>query len=617
MSQEMADSAAAPAQRADEASLWGALATAGDAGAFCRAWLALQCERTPGARSGLVLLETADNQFAPAAIWPPAIADATPLRGAAEKALTEAQAVIEPMAGHPDVTVIAYPVSGGDRVHGAVVLSVAGTHPQLRQTLLRELHWGVGWLVSMAWQHQAGAHGRSAAAATVALDAIAAMHEEESLEGAAVALCNSLALDLVAERASLGLTEKGAIKLAAMSHGAWSYKRSDLAEHIEAVMDEAQDQAASLTWPIPDGDTGIHLQQQRLAAVTGHAAIAAIPVTDRGLPVGVIVLERGVDGPAFSDDELLMAEAVAGLAGPALARMKREERLVSGRIRAKTVTAGQALLGPRRPLAKTLVIGALILLVLLLLPIARFRVSADAVLEGRVQRAAAVPFSGFIARSYTRAGDMVKEGQLLATLDDRDLRIDQARSQSSVDQLDRHYREALAKHARADMSLYGAQLNQASADLRLAEYKLSRTRITAPISGVLVSGDVSQLVGTPVQEGQVLFEVAPAEDFRVVLQADEGDIPFLKPGQKGRFAPTGLGGDTVPFTVTKLTSVTAAQDGRNTFRVEAELAGDASAALRPGMEGVAKVDVGHHGLLWIWTRSLRNWMRLFFWKWLP
>src|SRR3546814_11305151 len=97
----------------------------------------------------------------------------------------------------------------------------------------------------------------------------------------------------------------------------------------------------------------------------------------------------------------------------------------------------KALFGPRRPLAKALGIGTLLLLLFLFVPLAQFQVRADAELEGQVQRAASAPFSGFIARSQARAGDVVKAGQVLATLDDRDLRVDRARPLGEVQQLDR------------------------------------------------------------------------------------------------------------------------------------------------------------------------------------
>ena len=69
--------------------------------------------------------------------------------------------------------------------------------------------------------------------------------------------------------------------------------------------------------------------------------------------------------------------------------------------------------------------------------------------------------------------------------------------------------------------------------------------------------------------------------------------------------------------MTKLTSVTAAEEGKNTFRVEAALDRDSAQALRPGMEGIAKVDIDRRPRLWTWTRGLRDWLTLFWWKWLP
>jgi hypothetical protein len=50
--------------------------------------------------------------------------------------------------------------------------------------------------------------------------------------------------------------------------------------------------------------------------------------------------------------------------------------------------------------------------------------------------------------------------------------------------------------------------------------------------------------------------------------------------------------------------------------VEAELT-EPSAMLRPGMEGVGKVDIGRRSLIWIWTHRLFDWLRLAAWSWLP
>ena len=65
-----------------------------------------------------------------------------------------------------------------------------------------------------------------------------------------------------------------------------------------------------------------------------------------------------------------------------------------------------------------------------------------------------------------------------------------------------------------------------------------------------------------------------------------------------------------------ITSVSTPQEGRNFFRVEAELDA-APAGVRPGMEGVGKIAAGERRLVWIWTRNFVNWLRLSLWAWLP
>jgi hypothetical protein len=62
--------------------------------------------------------------------------------------------------------------------------------------------------------------------------------------------------------------------------------------------------------------------------------------------------------------------------------------------------------------------------------------------------------------------------------------------------------------------------------------------------------------------------------------------------------------------------VTVAEEGRNSFRVEARLS-QLGQQLRPGMEGVAKIETGQRLLVWIWTRSVIEWLRVAAWKYLP
>jgi multidrug resistance efflux pump len=204
----------------------------------------------------------------------------------------------------------------------------------------------------------------------------------------------------------------------------------------------------------------------------------------------------------------------------------------------------------------------------------------------------------------------------MARLDDRDLKLEHARWRSELAQAQSRYQVAMAQGDRATMGIVAAQVEQAQAQLDLVDGKLARSRLIAPFEGVVVSGDLSQLIGTPVNEGKTLFEVAPLEGYRVVLQVEDRDIARVAPGQSGELLLSSLPGQAWRFKVSSVTSVASQHDGRNVFRVEAQVAG-VSPRLRPGMEGVGKITVGERSLLWIWTHNLFDWLRLTLWTWLP
>jgi RND family efflux transporter MFP subunit len=340
-----------------------------------------------------------------------------------------------------------------------------------------------------------------------------------------------------------------------------------------------------------------------------------VPLTSGARTIGVLTFEREGD-KAFDASTLRMLEAVGHALGPVVAAKAEQERLVTGRIVTATGDALRAVFGPRRPALKLALVAAIAAVGWLAVATGEFRVAARAAIEGSVQRAAVAPFEGFVASAPARAGDVVEEGQVLATLDDRELALEAARWRAEREQQLLRYQEALGKQDRAQARMLAAQVRQTEAQLALVEGKLERARIRAPFRGIVVSGDLSQQLGAPVETGKVLFEIAPLEGYRVVLRVDERDLRYVAEGQGGQLVLTGLTAESFPVRVTKVTPVANAQDGRNVFRVEATVT-DPAARLRPGLEGVAKLAVEERSLVWIWTRSLVDWVRMSLWTWLP
>jgi hypothetical protein len=87
-------------------------------------------------------------------------------------------------------------------------------------------------------------------------------------------------------------------------------------------------------------------------------------------------------------------------------------------------------------------------------------------------------------------------------------------------------------------------------------------------------------------------------------------------GQRGRLALSALPGRPLPLAVERITPIATAEEGRNYFRVEAVLE-EPVEALRPGMEGIAKIEVGRRKLLWIWSHEMLDWLRLRTWSLMP
>jgi RND family efflux transporter MFP subunit len=274
------------------------------------------------------------------------------------------------------------------------------------------------------------------------------------------------------------------------------------------------------------------------------------------------------------------------------------------------------IIGPSHVAAKLIVAALIIVIYVLSRATGTYRITADTVLEPAAQLSVATAFDGYIRTAPVRAGDIVKKGDELATLDDREFQLERARWQSQVDQTQRQYHEALGTGNAAQVQIYSAQLAQARAQVALLDEQISKTRIKSPFDGVIITGDLSQSLGVPVQRGQVLFQIAPLDSYRVILQVDERDIADVTTEQRGQLVLSGSPNDPIPFKVHRITPVSTTSEGRNFFRVEAQL-DQALERLKPGLEGVGKIEVDERLVVWIWTHQAVDWIRLKIWNWLP
>jgi RND family efflux transporter MFP subunit len=431
----------------------------------------------------------------------------------------------------------------------------------------------------------------------------------DGFPGPATALVTELALLLRADRVALGFVERSQARIAALSHAVDFQPNAEPVAALAAAMDEAISQRATLSHPEAD-DAQPRILVAHAALARREAGVAAtVLLAARGEAFGAFTLVRNRAEP-FTDSELAQVENVARLLGPVL-RMKREE---SGAWWQQPARTWRNAVRPGHAAFKTGAATALIVAAVAALVPVDHRVGAPARVEGAIQRALVAPSDGYLRELHARPGDRVSAQQPLAELAQDDLKLEQRKWESELNQHENAAGAALARADRAQFAVAQARADEARARLDLASGELARTRILAPFDGVIISGDLSQALGAPVKRGETLMTIAPEQKFRLVIEVDERDIADVHVGQAGRLVLGAFIGRSLAFHVVRITPMASARDGRNFFEVEGDLEHD-GASLRPGLQGVAKIEAGRQPVAWTWTHRALGWLRLTAWSW--
>lgn len=614
----------AESQRTAPDQAWRQFATASSPEEFCQGWLALQCHAIGAVNDAVVVLQKPGaDTFAPLAFWPEGRRDRSHLTEIAEQTLRKARGVVQPRRDSPASALpqqpdyqLAYPIRLDGAVRGVIALDVTWRDEIKLKAAMRQLQWGSGWL-EVLLRRSADPVEAARLRIKLVLQLTATFLERPEVEEAATALVTELATQLGCDRVALGIVHGKSLRIEAISHAVQFDRHANLLGATVAAMTEALDQGEPVVYPAGrDGRLVVTFAHAELAQMTGAGGIVSLPLVNNGNRIGALTLERAAGHP-FDAPAIELLEALAGLLAPVVEMQLARQRTLPAHIAGSAKAFWGKLVGPRHGGLKlaTVLVSALILFGVFATGV--YRVSGNARIEGEIQHAMTAPFQGYVRESASRAGDTVKKGQVLARLDDRDLKLERVRLQAQREQYNKQFREAMAKRDRTQVRLVTSQIGQVEAQLALVEEQLSRMEIVAPFDGVIVSGDLTQAIGAPTERGQVLFEIAPLEGYRVVLQVDERSIGDVRVGQRGQLVLAAMPGENLPIVIEKITPVSTAKEGRNVFRVEASLDTDPGTRLRPGMEGVAKVDVDTRRLVWIWTRELVNWVRLKWWQWTP
>ena len=200
-------------------------------------------------------------------------------------------------------------------------------------------------------------------------------------------------------------------------------------------------------------------------------------------------------------------------------------------------------------------------------------VLATGILEASSLVSVGAEVSGRIEKLDVNLGDVVKAGDVLAEIDSHDqqnavataqaalamaqaqLRAQQATVKQNQATLDRDTQmeskgivatsdletaQAAVATASAQIDVINAQIQQANINVATAELNLSRTKVTAPMDGTVVSVlvDEGQTVNA-VQSSPTIVKLADLTNMVIKAQISEADVPHVKPGQPVYFTILG------------------------------------------------------------------------------
>ena len=522
------------------------------------------------------------------------------LAGRATFDSSRAMALPAPQLGADGYT-LSVPVEHGGKPCGWLVAQLVVRHPRDLQPLLVLLQAAAGHVL---FARQRGATELVEGAlerASGLLETFRQAGDELDFERACRRAVGLLSEELVCSRVVLGYKRRGQMRVQAISGLAKIDGKSAEYHAVEAELQEALATGRTIEWrpgASAQPETPAH---ELLGQKSGAARALTIPFPRKG---GALLLEWSSISDAA--DEVRAGTAAAAFV-PVLFELLERARPHPALYR---VRRGWQALSARRQQAISCALAGAAMLLACPFP---YTLTMGCRLAPVTKRVVAAPFQGQLRHSLVRPGDRVKAGQTLGELDSRELKMKEFELLASRDKALKQRDRALANQGEgADYpaaQVANLEAQAVSQELALVQAKLAMLEVRAPIDGTVVSGDLRRVEGQPVQQGQVLWEVAPLEEMIVELELPDRDVSHVRAGQRVGIHLEAFSSDGWKSSVERVHPQSEAAEGRNVFIVEAPLQHtDGGAELRPGMRGRATITTDRRPLIWILGHRLWEWV---------
>jgi len=444
-------------------------------------------------------------------------------------------------------------------------------------------------------------------AAAAALELVHAIQVSEDVQHAGYVIVNQLQGYLECEQVALAVPGPTGVgcTLRAVSGRAEFDRHSAPIRLLEAVANEATLHDVPMAWPpLTPTARQATLAHRQLVEQSHVESVVSCPLrTKAGQLVAVCILV-GEAKVLHAPPTLNFLRASAPHLGGALAVVRRASGGPLGHLLARLLAPTHA----RRRFGALTVAALLLALCSVPWP---HKIAARGTVEPLHRRFVVVPYDGTLKQSLARPGDLVREQQLLASMEDRELRWQRSSLAADRASAAKKYDTGLAAHDVPAAQLARLEMQRLDVQLRLLQHHMANLELRAPTAGVILSGDLEDALGAPVRIGQAIYEIAALDRLKLEVAVPDDDIAWVQPGMRVSTRLDGVPGAAIEGSIARIRPRAEVREGQNVFVADVVLENPGH-LLRPGMKGACQV-IGQRqrlGWLWFhkaWERTQRWW----------
>lgn len=429
---------------------------------------------------------------------------------------------------------------------------------------------------------------------------------------ACMTLVNELAYRFDCSQVSIGWIKHGYIRAVAISNRESFERQSEIVSDLEAVYEETYDQGTSLAWPRLSEAYCVDRAHSAYCNNYNVYQVVTVPLRVQGTVVAVIALERKNSELEYGAIEAtkVLAEQVS----PWLEMLHHKNKWVGARSATALESALDSLLSVEHSLIKIAVVALLVGALYLFFGEMEYTIEGSAALKTDSVGYLSAPFDGVISEVSVHEGDLVKKDDVLLKLDTKELVLKAAQSSADVTRYTRESEKSRAHEALADMKIAQSRVDEVQAELSRVRQHLGQAQVKAPFDGAVVEGDNKKLLGAPVTKGDMLLKIARIDAMYLTVKIHERDIGEFREHEKGRLSLLSRPNETFAITVNQIIPMAEVdQKDGNIFVIKADINDVPQAWWRPGMSGVARIDVGRRKVIWIVSHRLIDFIRMQLW----